>query len=116
MTPLATVQVLPKGAQPQTEAIFSHLRVGVPYVVSVLARGNIGGLADAPAQVLNTQNPADALVLFTSYDNNDINDAKSITVQVQLDDVPFSGTATVSIVTKDGTFSAPTEPEAGSAH
>lgn len=115
MTALATVQVYPKAAQPQTEAIFDHLRVGVPYVVTVLARGNVGGSPTDPTQILNTQTPANALILFTSFDKNDIDNAKAVAVTVQLDSVPFSGTATVSITTVDGTYSAPAEPEAASA-
>lgn len=106
---LVTIPVLVKNAQ--TQAVFSHLKIETTYTVKIVALGNIGGTA--PSQIINSQNPATGTVLFTG--SNDVENTKTLTVQVTLDSVVFDGSATVSIGQTDGSYLNPASPATGSA-
>lgn len=108
---LLTVQVLPQDGQ--NSAVLTNLRYSVNYTITVTAKGNDGGNAAAPIQVLNVQTPAVAMVAFTG--DNDVNSEQSITVQVLLDSVTFDGSAAVSLTSSDGAYASPSEPESGFA-
>lgn len=95
----------------QAKAIFTHLKPGVRYAVSVLAMGNIGGTA--PDTLLNSQNPAEGEFDFRGA--NDIDDNQTTTIRVKFDDVLFDGTGTINLETADGNYLSPTASESGAA-
>lgn len=106
---LVTIPVMVKNAQSQ--AVFNHLKLGTKYTVSVLAMGNVGGTG--AETIINSQTPASGVVTFSG--ENDVENTKTLTVQVILDNVVFDGSATVSIDQTDGQYTQPDAPETGSA-
>lgn len=110
-TPLDTV-IPRKGATPKTSAVFTNLKQGKKYLVSLAAQGNNGG-TDATT-VLNADTSTTAVFDFTAA--QDVQDTLSTTMTVVLDQMPFNGTGTGTVATPDeGTFQNPTEAEAGTA-
>lgn len=101
--PVVTVPV--RANQGQATAVLTHLKAGVAYSVAVIARGNVGGTAGT--QVLNAMTPATGAIQFTG--SNDVENSKSVSIMVKLDDVAFDGTATVSINVIDGGYLSASE-------
>lgn len=103
--------VVPRKQDPKTRAVFTNLRHGQIYQVSVVAKGNVGGTA--PETVLNTA-PATAVFDFTA--SQDVEDTLSTNLRVVFDAVDFNGSGSTTIeAPEDGTYRNPTEPETGSA-
>jgi hypothetical protein len=110
-TPL-TVVVPRKGPAPKNRAVFTNLRQGFRYQVSVVARGNVGGTA--ATTLLNSNVPAAAIFDFTAA--QDVEDTIASNVQIAFDSVPFNGSGTTTIVAPaEGTYTNPAAPETGSA-
>ena len=97
--PLAATLIPSNG---HTKAAFTHLKVNTPepYQLTVVARGNQGGTA--PDLILNSQNPATQRFSFAG--DNDVEDTQNIQVSIQLDSVPFNGTADVGLQPVDGGY------------
>lgn len=110
-TPL-TVVVPRKGATPKTRAVFTNLRQGQRYQVSIAARGNVGGTA--ATTLLNSSTATTADFDFTA--TQDVEDTVATNVQVTFDSVAFNGNGSTTIGTPaDGTYTNPSAPESGSA-
>lgn len=87
----------------KSKAAFTHLKANTaqPYTLTVTARGNVGGTA--PERILNSQNPASKV--FSFMGDNDIEDTQNLSFTLQLDDVPFNGTADIGLQPIDGGYS-----------
>ena len=110
-TPL-TVVVPRKGAAPKTRAVFTSLRQGQRYQVSITARGNVGGTA--AAALLNSSTPTAAVFDFTA--TQDVEDTVAANVKVTFDSVAFNGNGTTTIdAPAEGTYTNPAAPETGVA-
>lgn len=92
LTPPVVVVLAQKGTATSSQAVFSDLRQGHLYRVSVTARGNVGGTA--ATQALNTQNACQTTLDFTGA--QDVENLLTRQLAVTLDSTPFSGTLTVS--------------------
>lgn len=108
---LLTITVNVKSGQ--TVAVFDGLKLNQQYEVSVEAMGNDGGDPSQPLVQLNTQNPAVGSILFSG--EQDVENTQSITVQVTLDSIVFSGSASVDLSATDGSYENPDQPESGTA-
>lgn len=103
--------VVPRKGTPKSKAVFTNLRQGRIYQVSVIAKGNVGGTA--PEAPLNA-NPATALFDFSA--TQDVEDQQSADLRVVFDAVEFNGGGTTILLPpEDGTYRNPSEPETGSA-
>lgn len=109
-TPLQVV--IPRKGTPKSTAVFTNLKQGSKYQVSLQAWGDNGGTA-ATSQ-LNANTATTAVFDFTA--TQDVEDAPSQTMTIAFDQVAFSGTGTASVGTPaDGTYQNPASAEAGSA-
>lgn len=107
-----TVVVPRKGQAPKTRAVFTNLRQGQRYQVSITARGNVGGTA--ASTLLNSTTATAAVFDFTA--TQDVEDTVSSNVQVTFDSVAFNGNGTTTIVAPaEGTYTNPAAPETGVA-
>ena len=108
-TPLTVV--VPRKRDPKSRAVFTNLRQGRIYQVSVIAKGNAGGTA--PAQLLTTV-PATARFDFSA--TQDIEDTVNADLRVVFDPVEFNGSGSTTLLPPaDGGFRNPSAPETGSA-
>jgi hypothetical protein len=109
-TPL-TITVPRKGEGAKTKAVFTNLRQGYKYQVSLVAHGNIGG-SEATA-ALNTT-PAQGVFDFTA--EQDVQDAQSANLQITFDAVAFNGSGETTVAAPaDGEFANPGSAETGTA-
>jgi len=109
--PTPVTVVVPRKQDPKTRAVFTNLRQGSIYQVSVVAKGNAGG--SGPAQVL-TSVPATARFDFSA--TQDVEDTVSADLRVVFDAVAFNGSGSTTLLPPDeGSFRNPTDPETGSA-
>lgn len=103
--------VVPRKGTPKSRAVFTHLRQGTRYEVSLTAWGNPGGTA--PSTLLNSVAPT---AWFDFSGTQDVEDTATASLGVSFDAVPFDGTGTVTIQDPaDGTYQNPTAPETGTA-
>ena len=110
-TPL-TVTVPRKGTAAKTKAVFTNLKQGSKYQVSLVAMGDVGGTAATKA--LNANTATTAVFDFTA--GQDVEDTLAAAMQIAFDTVAFSGTGTATVTTPDeGTYTNPSSPEAGAA-
>jgi hypothetical protein len=110
-TPL-TVVVPRKGQAPKTRAVFTNLRQGFRYQVSIVARGNVGGTA--ATTILNANTSTATVFDFTAA--QDVEDTITANVQIAFDAVSFTGTGTATVVAPaEGTYANPAAPETGVA-
>lgn len=98
-TVVASTSVPARGGQ--AEAMFSHLRAGHRYLVSILALGNVGATARMPLQTLDTQTATTVELDFTAAQN--LADALQATASVTLDSAPFAGSLTIDANPPAGT-------------
>ena len=111
VTPLNTV-IPRKGATPKTSAVFTNLKQGSKYQVSLTAEGDNGGTA--ATTTLNAATSTTAVFDFTA--TQDVEDTLGTTLTVALDQVPFSGTGTGTVeAPEEGTYLNTAEAEAGTA-
>ncbi|MBI6547059.1 MAG: hypothetical protein HY692_09710 [Cyanobacteria bacterium NC_groundwater_1444_Ag_S-0.65um_54_12] len=109
--PPLMVTVPRKGGTPKTKAVFTNLKQGMSYQVSMLGFGNVGGSA-ASTQLNNAASTA----IFDFTASQDVEDTQSASLQVVFDAVNFSGSGAANVATPaDGTFQNPTVPEIGEA-
>ncbi len=100
-------------AKNQSSAVFSNLKANSVYQAQIQAWGNNGGTA-ATTQLNTGANLATQLYDFSAA--NDVNTSLSATVNVKLDDQPFSGTGTVTMGTPTpGAYVNPVAAESGTA-
>lgn len=109
--PTPLVVVVPRKGVPKTRAVFTNLKHGKVYQVSVVAKGNAGGAA--PDTALNAT-PATALFDFSGA--QDVEDTANADLRVVFDAVDFNGSGSTNLLTpEDGAYRNPTEPETGVA-
>ncbi len=108
-TPLTVV--VPRKDSPKTRAVFTNLRQGQIYQVSVTAKGNVGGTA---ADMALNSVPATARFDFSAA--QDVEDTLSADLRVAFDAVEFNGSGSTTLLPpEDGTYRNPTAPETGTA-
>ena len=109
-TPLQVV--VPRKGTPKNSAVFTNLKQGSKYQVSLQAWGDDGG--NTATSQLNADTATTAVFDFTA--TQDVEDAPSETMTITFDQVAFSGTGTATVSTPaDGTYQNPSSAEAGSA-
>jgi hypothetical protein len=109
-TPL-TITIPRKGEGAKTKAVFTNLKQGYKYQVSLVAYGNNGGGAATTA--LNTT-PAQDVFDFTA--TQDVQDTQSANLQITFDSVAFNGSGETTVAApEDGTYANPGSPETGTA-
>lgn len=109
--PTPLVVVVPRKGTPKTKAVFTNLRQGSVYQVSVSAKGNVGGTA--PGTLLNSV-PATALFDFTA--TQDVQDTLSADLRIGFDAVAFNGSGSTQLLPPvEGTYRNPNAPETGRA-
>ena len=91
--PAMTVVMPQKVEAPRQQARFSNLKQGTRYRAVLVVRGNPGGTA--PTTVLNADATVAAIIDLTA--SQDVEEAQAVTLQGQLDAVPFAGAATVEV-------------------
>lgn len=107
----AIAVVVPRKVTPKTKAVFTNLRQGSKYQVSVVAKGNVGGTA---ATVTLNSTPATATFDFTG--TQDVENTLAADLRIVFDAVAFNGSGTTTVQTPvEGTYQNPSEAETGSA-
>ena len=91
--PMSTVAVRPQLGE--TRAMFGNLASNQAYRVSVQA-------FTASAVAINLQNPV--VLAFDFIGVNDVDDTRTLSTAVLLDDVPFVGKAGISLSTLEGAY------------
>jgi hypothetical protein len=109
-TPL-TITIPRKGEGAKTKAVFTNLRQGYKYQVSLVAHGNISGsAATAPL------NATAATGVFDFTAEQDVQDTQSANLQITFDAVAFNGSGETTVAAPaDGTYANPGAAETGTA-
>lgn len=109
-TPL-TITIPRKGTTPKTKAVFTNLKQGHKYQVSLVAFGDVGGTAATTA--LNSAVPTG---VFDFTATQDVEDTQSANLQIAFDAVAFSGSGETTVAAPvDGTYTNPADAETGAA-